>query len=70
MGGKDANPEHQGSVLEPLVHAKADDNGLKGQLAESRLSRTNLCHAKGDYKGLKGQHDESRLLGTNFRYAK
>ncbi len=50
MGGKDANPEHQGSILEPLVHAKGDDNGLKGHHDESRLSRTNLRHATGDDK--------------------
>jgi hypothetical protein len=56
--------------MEPLVHAKGDDNGLKGQYAESRLSITNLRHAKGDDIDLKGQHDESRLLGTNLRYAK
>jgi hypothetical protein len=70
VGGKDANPEHQGSILEPLVHAKGDDNGLKGQYAESRLSRTDLRHGKGDDKSLKGKFAESRLSKTNLRQAK
>ncbi len=69
VGGEDANPEHQGSILEPLVHAKGDDNGLKGQHAESRLLGTNLRYDKGNKNSLKGQFAESRLSRTSLRHA-